>query len=404
MNTQTALKITFPSELLRTAQGLIAAASFSLLLAGTNLTTPLIPLYKNVLGFTPFLMSLTFVCYVGILIGVLLALAKPSVVRWSPYFICAALSMAILSDLLLGTATESGILAGRAIAGIAGGLGTGAAAALVVAALGVKGRSLSATGNLVGAVLGTSLSQWCVNHLGEISMHLVFYIHAVASSVLLILLAMVLICNRNTNQNILTHRKSQNTAIKFSAFDYLVPIGVGCVSWIAISTAIVFLPSFFDSLHMMAASRYGVIVMLVFCAAGQLGSPWLTGKMPSASGIISLLAGVFLIILSGVIRSSETAIIAFGIIGLGVGISYRLCLIMITLGVSASEHGARSSYYAAVTYCAAALVILLAGMLGNFVGLIEIVYLLFFVILVSCSLFFFKAPRLKDAIEVHKVN
>jgi hypothetical protein len=54
------------------------------------------------------------------------------------------------------------ILGGRILAGIAGGLGTGAASALVVAAIGTTGRAVTATGNTIGAILGVSGAQLAV--------------------------------------------------------------------------------------------------------------------------------------------------------------------------------------------------------------------------------------------------
>ena len=78
-----------------------------------------------------------------------------------------------ISDGLMSLATEQAIMIGRAFAGLAGGLGTGSAAALVVSAMGVKGRSISATGNLVGAVIGTLFSQLCVNLLAAQAMQTV---------------------------------------------------------------------------------------------------------------------------------------------------------------------------------------------------------------------------------------
>ncbi|PBP46180.1 hypothetical protein [Pseudomonas syringae] len=163
---------------LRLSQGILSAIAFSLLLAGTNSITPLLPLYSADLGFDHLALSPTFVVYVGVLVVVLLALTRPSITRLAPVMLCSALVLALVSDWILSTTDEQMILIGRGVAGLAGGLGTSSAAVLVVSALGAVGRSVSATGNVIGAVFGTAFSQVCVELFSQNAMHLVFVFHA----------------------------------------------------------------------------------------------------------------------------------------------------------------------------------------------------------------------------------
>ena len=108
-------------------QAALVAACFSLLLAGSNAFCPLLPVYRDRLGLDPLVLSLTFTLYVAALVVVLFTLARPRFTRHAAPLLLASLTMMITSDL------------GRAVAGIAGGLGTGAASALVVAAIGDPG-------------------------------------------------------------------------------------------------------------------------------------------------------------------------------------------------------------------------------------------------------------------------
>ncbi len=396
--------IPFRSQRLRLLQGITAATSFSLLLAGTNSLTPLMPVYKNVLHFSPLLMSLTFVSYVLVLIVMLLVLSRPSFVRWSAICLCTALLVAVLSDGILSIASEHSIMLGRAFAGMAGGLGTGSAAALVVVAMGAKGRSVSATGNLIGAVIGTLFAQWCVNLMHEHAMQWVFYIHGAACLVMFCIMGAVLLANRNVNKSHLATKRSAVKTARFPISHYFAPLALGCISWAALGSAIVFLPSFYDSLSMPAASQYAIILMLVLSASGQLGSPWLSGVFPRMSGVSCLVLGTAMIIFSGMWHQNILAITGCGLLGFSVGVIYRLCLVVITHGVSPSEHGARSSFYAAVTYCSSAFIILACGMLGNITGLNNMVTGLYGFIFLCCVLFFTRAPKLQEGNELTELN
>jgi hypothetical protein len=129
----------------------VVATCFALLLAGPNAFYPLLPVYQDVLGLDPLVLSLTFTLYVVVLVLALFALARPRFARWAALLVLTSLAMLFGSDLLLARMQESSMLLGRVLAGAAGGLGTGAASALVVAAVGARGRAVTATGNTVGA-------------------------------------------------------------------------------------------------------------------------------------------------------------------------------------------------------------------------------------------------------------
>lgn len=387
------------SSTLRIAQGITAALAFSILLAGTNATTPMLPLYHHILSFTPLMMSLTFVCYVGVLIGVLLICSRPMFVRWSSPMLCLSLLVAAISDVLLSTATGSGILFGRAIAGIAGGIGTGSAAALVVAALGSSGRSLSATGNLIGAVAGTAFAQTCIAWWGVAAMRWTFLLHGLVCMFLLIALSIILVLRHQDNRKLLFDVTKGKAAISESIRNHPLALTVGCISWITISAAIVSLPSFYSTHEMGWISAYGIIILLVFSAAGQLSSPWLAQIAPWGSGVTAITAGIVFLLLGADLGLSSLAAIGFAVIGMGIGVSYRLGLITFTKGSSPAQQGALSSFYAAITYGAAAICALALGVAGNEFGLHLTVVVLFSILAAFTLLLSGKAPCLGSTKE-----
>lgn len=381
---------------LRLAQGVTVAAAFSLLLAGTNAITPVLPLYREFHGFTPLTLSLTFICYVGVLTLVLLVMSRPSLVRWSPWCLCSALVLAVCADLLVSTASEAGVLAGRAVAGAAGGLGTGAAAALVVAALGARGSSLSATGNLIGAVIGTAFAQICVAALGPVAVHWTFILHGAACLAVAAALATILVCRRHENRAalsvVVTGGRSSLSALRH----HIMPTAVGCLAWISLSCAVVFLPSFFGELGMETVKALGVIALLVFSAAGQVLSPYLSRRVPWVSGVAALAVGVGAVLAGAATHLSFISLAGFAVSGAGLGIAYRLGLVMLTKGAAPAGHGALSSAYAAVTYAVAALAVLAAGVAGNAMGVQPVVYIVFGIVGIAALACALKTPRLGD--------
>ncbi|WP_183132152.1 MFS transporter [Pseudomonas syringae group genomosp. 3] len=380
------------------AQGVLASIAFALLLAGTNAITPLLPMYRGALGFTPLLLSLTMVSYVSMLVAVLLFLSWKSVAKWSPQLLCGALLGSIASDMLLASSSELGILAGRAIAGIAGGLGTGAAAALAVAAMGAKGRSLSATGNLAGAVVGTSFSQVCVSYLHELAMHYVFFLHAGACSIMLLFLVPVLISQRQVNSKLLQTNLVPKGSV--SAAYPLLPLLIGSLVWAVLTVTVVFLPSFFKAKGMILATNVGVIVLFISCFIGQISSAKISKVLPEFSGILLACLGLTVMLLGSMMSMSLVALLGLALAGAGTGISYRLCLIVFTLGASPSMQGKLASRYAAITYGVSASLVLAAGIIGNQVGLDYIVFAIYAAFIIGLLLLSRRSPRLRDTFEV----
>ena len=382
----------------RRVQGVVVAASFSLLLAGTNATTPLLPLYRGVLGFTPGQLSLTFVSYVTAITVVLFGLSRSVFVRWSPVLICAALALSVVADLLIAGATLHQVLVGRMLTGVACGMGTGSAAALVVAALGPKARSISATGNLVGAVIGTSVSQLCVTFSGLAATHQVFHIHAAACAVMLVLVAPVL-RHRRAHNHLALKPATKGTDEASNAPPMLVPLLVGCCGWLGMSGAVTFLPTYFAESGLPLAQALGVIVLMICSAGGQLLSPALTRRAPWLSGLAGYAAGLVLIAAARLLGSSALAILGCGAIGFGIGVSYRLALVVITRGATPAQQGTRASLYAATTYAAAAASVLGAGSWANTTSIPTVVTQGSTLLATLALLLLPIAPRLRDTRE-----
>ena len=381
-------------------QGVLIAATFALLLAGSNLTSPLMPLYRNALHLTPLLLTITFVTYVAPLVLGLLVLTRPALIRWAPILLCAALVTCAVADLCLGSVSRAGIFAGRALTGIGGALGTGSASALVVAALGARGRAISATGNLIGAVFGTGLSQLCVSLIGNHAMRLTPSAHALICLLMLIPVVAVLLLRRADNAQML-HVRS-NPVPMSQVFAHLalhkLPVGVGCLSWATLSLTVVWVPTYFHVVHMPLVQSCGLIIFLIASAGGQLASPLLTRLVPRFSGMLLIAAGVLATFGASEIRWPVLAILGLCALGVGTGVSYRLALVVLTRGTRPVVQGSLASLYSAITYGFAAVSVLLSGVIGNALGLVGAVILIFCLCAVSALALARPAPRLRQTL------
>ena len=377
-------------------QGVLTALAFSLLLAGSNAMTPLLPLQRSMLGFSPLMLTLTFVSYVSTLIAVLLIFSRPSFTKWASWTVCAAMLTAIVADLALATVTETGILLGRALTGIAGGLGTGAASALVVAAIGAKGRSVSATGNLAGAVAGTTAAQLLVAAYGYMALHITFELHAAACLLVLILLAPVLYVRRAQNRQSLSsvHMASAPPRVASDFRARKRVLAVGCTAWMLLSLSIVLLPTYFAELDMRMVGSTGIILFLACSALSQLASNRLKTLLPATSGTWCMVWGGVLILAGAYVHRDLLAMAGFVALGIGTGVSYRLVLMVLVKNASPSHQGAIASFYAAVTYGASASSVLVAGLMGNVLGIQNTVVAVFLMLICATAWLSKGAPRL----------
>ncbi|NPD66646.1 hypothetical protein HPQ61_07750, partial [Acetobacteraceae bacterium] len=163
---------------------------------------------------------------------------------------------------------------GRALTGLAGGFGTGSASALVVTAFGARGRAISATGNLAGAVVGTSLTEICILAFGHNAAAVTFLGHTVISLVLLVILVPVLVRNRDMNRATLTaHGSVTLRSIAPVIRQQWIPLALGSLSWVTISLALSLLPSFFADMDGPGSIiAIGIVAYLLSSSLAQIFS------------------------------------------------------------------------------------------------------------------------------------
>jgi len=134
----------------------VATFAFCLLIVGSNIPTPLFPTYRHTLELSTFTVTVIFAVYLLALVVTFTVAASTPLSRHSIRALPAAVAVCIAADaaLIAGGRHLPLLLTGRVLTGIAVGIGTGAAAALVLATRGERGRAIAATGTLAGSFLG----------------------------------------------------------------------------------------------------------------------------------------------------------------------------------------------------------------------------------------------------------
>ena len=373
--------------------------SFAMLLAGSNAVYPLLPVYRDMLGLDALLLSLTFSLYVGVLVVALFVLSRPRWSRFAAGLLLSSLGLMITSDLLLTHANEWSILLGRALGGLACGGGTGATSALVVAAIGSRGRAVTSTGNAAGAVLGAGGAQLLLMVFATTAPRTVFMGHAAAVAALLLGASVVLWWRRAVNQSALavaledtTLRPIERSAVRLFA--------TGTIAWIGVSVAIVFGATAFDELGQPLVRAVGPVLLLATVSAAQLGSPLILRFAPWVSGVFAMTVGVTSILVGAWFRADAPAIVGFGILGAGLGVAHRAALVVLTRQAAPARQGALASLYAGITYAIAAVVVLAAGWVGRLIGVVPATVVFLGAIALAAMVALLWAPRLRETIGV----
>lgn len=386
--------------LLQTA---LVSTAFAMQLVISNAINPLLPIYRAQLGLNAVVLSLTFVLYVGALVVVLALLANPRFARHAPALLLASLVALVASDLFALHPEPRSILTARVLVGVAGGLGTGAASALVVGTIGAAGRSITSTGNIAGAVVGVVAAQLLVSTVGADAPGLVFVGHAVLVVVLFLALAAVLWARRRVNARALEHQTAsmelggrQRLWLPARALPVLV---TGSIAWIALSISVVFSATVFADLGQPLVQAIGPALLLAASGIVQLASPALTRVAPWLSGALTLAVGAAAVAAGSVAALPVIAVAGLALIGAGAGIAYRAGLVAFTLGASSSRQGALASMYAAVTYAVAAASALAVGRVSDVVGFGPTTAGVYGVLTVLALLALVWAPRLRDTVE-----
>jgi len=364
---------------------------FILAICGSNAMTPLLPGYMDTHEFGPAAASVLFATYFIALIIILLISARGPLIRHSRTVLPLALLAAIVGDLLqiVGASVDVLLFPGRFLTGASVGLSTGAAAAIMVAARGERGRAFIASGSLIGAGSGL-VAAIAIAVFLPWQLVTVYAIHAAATAVCLIVLLVglrlapgLLAYGNNSSMDDgftpqSTHAHTGDLDVHTGDFDvagtrrrdpgaYLV----GALAWAIGALAVGAMPAAIlatgasDSL--LVAQCVGGACLLVSMVASLAGvGVRLVTTLP-AVGVL-LVVGWSTAVVGLVLGRLDVIVLGTVVGGIGQAVGCRVALAAVTRGLGAVEQGRVASRFSAFAYSGAGVMVVLDGVAGQAVG------------------------------------
>ncbi|WML62472.1 quinolone resistance protein norA [Rhodococcus sp. AH-ZY2] len=355
--------------------GAAVAAAFTFAVVGSNIPGPILPLYEDHLGLSPFVLAALFVTYFVALVSMFLLVSRTSLGRFAWAVLPGALVVGLLGDVALWSGADTAwlLFVGRALTGTCVGLATGSAATLAVAARGDAGRTLAATGAIAGSFLGLVAAATVAQLLPEPTV-LIYRLHAVSLVLSGLLLAAALWRSRRRLAALRHDEPSRPPGPLPSHPDVgssrnaLPAYGLGAAGWTVGGIAVGVLPSALRDGIGSELLVIGVLAAIILLVTAWLG-PYVAraaGRTPGPGLCLLLLAGGGVLVAAGLLAHTLWPVLAGSFLwGIGQGFAYAQGLILLTAGMTPVEQGRSTSLYACSSYGFAAVMILVAGALSS---------------------------------------
>jgi hypothetical protein len=338
-----------------------------LVICGSNALTPLLPHYQDKHDLGSVSSAAIFSMYFLALMTVLLISARTSLVRHARTILPAALMTGMAADLLqiAGDWVPALLYPGRFLTGASVALSTGAAAAVMVAVRGERGRAFISTGSLLGAGGGLAVAMLIVVLLPAPSVT-VYVLHVGALGICLATLVIGLrrspwvLATGGSEVPLVPITASPRPHLRVLVRAHLL----GGLSWAVGALSVGVLPvalldrGVTDSL-LVALSLAGSCLFAT-SLAGMAGLG--TRRMRSAAMAAGALGVGWSIAAVGLVLALPVAVLAGCVVaGLGQAAGYGVGLGTLTRGLDPVRQGKVASGYSAVSYAGAGVFVLSAG-------------------------------------------
>ncbi|WAC56601.1 MFS transporter [Gordonia sp. SL306] len=340
-----------------TRYGLTATVAFCLLVVGSNIPGPLLPVYRDQLQLSTFTVTALFAAYLAGLVATLTLLSRTELARYSTRVLPVALVFSLTGDiaLLAGNHNVGWLFVGRVLVGISVALGTGSAATLVLATRGERGRAIAATGTLAGSFGGIAVSAVVADLLPGPTTT-IYYIHiallVAAGSALLALQQRVgsevqrLIGNRGEPAAQLPDEPGTN---RYPQRLRLAGFALGTAGWAIGGIVVALLPTVFRDMTGSPSIILTALGPMVLIGAACL-APMVIGSIRPPVTATAIAVGAFLCVLGVWADSLPIALLCCLVWGIGQGFAYNNGLKIVTAGLDPVEQGRTASQYASVAY------------------------------------------------------
>jgi MFS family permease len=357
----------------------LLAYVFAVTMTGTTLPTPLYPAYEHRFMFGQLTETVVFATYaIGVLATLLLLGQASDRVGRRPMLFTAVTASAvssiifIVADNLEGSAGVVLLLLGRLLSGLSGGLMTGTATAALADAVPPGSGQLASLVAAMSSVIGLGIGPLAGGLLLAALPHPLVAIYVIYL-ILLALAAAAIGAIPETVDRSSAPPGSVVTPLPFTAIVRQVS-STGLVGFAGFAVLGLFTGV---SAALLALSgitspvTIGAVAFSVFAASavGQLASARLPTRPALLSGTAVLAAGIVVVGLSLSIKSVLLMVVGGLIAGAGQGMSFRAALGVVTASAAPHERGEAASSFFVVCYLGISLPILALGIATQFVGL-----------------------------------
>lgn len=356
--------------------GVAALTGFCVIMAGPNVPIPLLPVYVEQFSLDPLDQAVLYSSYLVALVVVLLIMARRTDPRTLPVLLATAVCVSVLADVVavLGAQALPLLLAGRALSGISVGLGTGAASAVILVALGSSARTLIASGSILGTLIGT-LGSGIIGTLAPAPTITAYLVHAAAAAALL----WPLLWLYRREAHLLAQGFTPQPSAPMASLRGTGPLTrrhrfagllIGCIAWTGVCVHIALIPAAVRADHDVSLLT-AVLPVACYLGASYTAQQIVRPHLKQLRGwqvLGPLVAGHGLL---GLALAENSLTLLFGaavLAGAAQGPAYALGLATMTYGLSPTHQARASSAYAAVTYGFAALGVLSIGATANAIG------------------------------------
>ena len=352
-----------------------AAATYLVLLAGTNIPTPLYGHYASAFGFGPATVTAVFAVYVAALVPSLLFVGPLSDAIGRRFVLLPAIALGVSGVALFAGAQSVGWLyAARVVQGLALGAASGPVTALIVEREPNADRRRAAMVAAVAAVAGVGSGPLLGGLLAQ---------YLPAPTVLAYLVEITLLACAATAMALLPDTTNR---IPYRPRRPSIPEGIGAtfavsgatsfVTWAVTAIFLTLVPSYAAALtHSANLALEGVIVAVLF-AASALTQRLSFGKDPLALqrlGLAALVAGVGLLCWAGVAGSLWLLLAASVVAGTGQGMAFLGAMTEVNAVAPPERHAEVLSGFYVVTYLGTGIPVLGVGFLATAIGLLSAV-------------------------------
>lgn len=339
-----------------------------ILIAGTNLPSPLYAVYAQRFGFSPVVLTLIFATYVGTLLPALL-LAGSAADAWGyRRVLLPGLGVALAGTLVFAFADAAGwLFLARALQGAAVGMSSGALTAALtrtepagnshraslIASLATAGGG--GLGPVIAGVLASTLpapTRTCY----------------LAEAAALIVAAAGLLLPASLGRNRTPWRVSLPQVPVTAWAPFARTCAVSFTGWAVTAVFLSIVPSYVQSLtgnHALILAGLSSGLVLLVAAVSQLIASRIGAHALQRAGLIILAVGLAILLIAGTSRSLPLVISSAVIAGAGQGLAFMGAIRHANQVASGNAHGAVISAFYVATYLGVGIPVIGVGLLAT---------------------------------------